>query len=154
METPHRRAPIYLGRRESRAKLRSAASDGNDMTPTSVTWVATNLMSARQVLLHDDSPNTASTDVYALEISGTFTVQPPYGAPVSGDNLHYILDASEFSVIGYGVNSTPVSLASLGTPETDSLTGITPISNSQWHYMYRRISGNKSNVAHIKIRSS
>jgi hypothetical protein len=117
------------------------AARAGDSTPASVQWVETTRGPANSVVMGAtiDSAD-ASTPVYALQITGNFTLKfasVPEGASLpTGSVLQAIVDPTTFHVYDYGVVKTAADMSSLGSPETDPLSGITPTSPSAWRAKY------------------
>jgi hypothetical protein len=94
----------------------------------SVTWVSTTIGAvdaATQRQLMQDT----TTQVYVMELSGSFTLNVPLprgSTAPSCDELTALLLASNFQQIGIECNyNAAPDLSILGTPETDSLAGLT-----------------------------
>ncbi len=80
--------------------------------------------------------------VYLLVITGgTFTdvgaKTAPGGTAPSGPVQTAIVTKSNWSVSGFGVGGRRPKLSSLGTPETDSLSGLKPMTQAQFQATYR-----------------
>lgn len=125
-----------------------AAADKNP-TPGSVTWVATNEQAAEAVIEGIPASNSIPTGgppVYVLAITGgNFTDVGAHSAPgrtvPSGTVLLAIVEQSDWTVFGGGVDvsgSAAPNLWSLGTPETDPLAGVRPMTDSQFRAKYRQ----------------
>jgi hypothetical protein len=124
-----------------------AAAAGNPH-PHSVTWVATTSDAASVVANGGtvSAANATGSPAYLLVVTGggDFTVYgarvPPGATAPRGPTLVIIVDQTSWQMDGGGVNfvgAPPLDLASLGTPETDSLVGITPMSFSQFIAKYK-----------------
>jgi len=124
-----------------------AAAAGNPH-PHSVTWVATTFGAASVVANGGtvSSANATGSPAYVLVVTGggDFTFYGAHGPPgetaPTGPTLVIIVDQTSWQMDGGGVNfagAPPLDLASLGTPETDSLAGITPMSFSQFSVKYK-----------------
>ena len=80
--------------------------------------------------------------VYLLVITGgTFTdksaIMAPGGTVPSGPVQAAIVMPSNWSVSGFGVGGPGhPNLSSLGTPETDSLSGLRPMTQAQFQAKY------------------
>jgi hypothetical protein len=107
-----------------------AAAEG-DPTPVQVTWVATRNAEANDVLGHSGGDATL---VYALEITGQFlpnSFSVAAGSKLSGGtDLQLVVQRSGFVASTIGLSDTLPSLSSLGSPETDSLAGLSPITGA------------------------
>lgn len=142
------KAPLSaLAREIDQFAVDQAAAAGN-RHPQSVAWVATTDEAATAVF-NGGTPSAADDGgppVYALVITGggDFTDHGRGGSSdgtvPSGPTLVVIVDQSSWQMDGGGVNfagAPPPELASLGTPETDSLVGITPMSFAEFSAKYK-----------------
>jgi len=115
-------------------------------SPASVAWVETTRGAANTAIMQSTTDtSTSSEDVYALEIydggSGPGYPQPAGdhfpGAPAR--TYHYLLviaTTSNLQLTDIGFSTTDPTLASLGTPTTDSLSGISPGSMAKLRSTY------------------
>jgi hypothetical protein len=136
------KATTYLAAEIDQYAVDYAASDG-DATPSNVTWVASNRKVANGALFNDNNmpDSMAVVPVYVLEITGNFVetyarVPPGATAPI-GTVLKLIVLQSSFLTVDRGLSDTDPSLASLGTPEVDSLSGIAPMSDQAWSAKFK-----------------
>jgi hypothetical protein len=132
-----------VARAVDQAAVDLASHNGNS-SPQSVTWIATTQDAA--VTAFNNPPGGATpvqggAAVYALVITGgEFTMYSASrlnaGPPPTGSVFVAILSQTDFSSLGGGVGNVPQSLASLGSPETDSLVGIAPETFAKFHSQY------------------
>jgi hypothetical protein len=105
------------------------ATWAGDPSVSSVTWVRSTRGAVNAALGEAPGPN-ASNALYVIELSGNFTlnVSVPFGdsAPVC-DELVAALSAATYATVEYEctINKPAPDLGILGTPETDSLSGVT-----------------------------
>jgi hypothetical protein len=124
-EVPGDRPAVHAGLSAEIDQLAvNAAAAHGDSTPQSVTWLTSTRGSADALIGNDIVSSTVP--VYVLEVSGDFRLRPD--SSLSGVNLWYIISINPFRVTDFGLNNAPVALTSLGSPEVDSLQGISPIS--------------------------
>jgi hypothetical protein len=112
------------------------AAGSGDPNVASVTWVpAPSRAEAGGALM--DSPGLEGHDpVYALEMRGSFVNNAlvpltPSTLNESAPVLVMIIDAKNMLVTDWGLQAYWADLSSLGSPETDSLVGLTPSSRSR-----------------------
>jgi hypothetical protein len=126
-----------------------ATANGNS-TPQSVTWVASTFNGAENLMNggpNADTPVSGAFPVYVLVITGgDFTMsgasELKAGPAPEGTVLFEVIKQSNWSWSGSGVgDSDSYGLSTLGTPETDSLAGITPDSAAQFA---RRFTGRRT----------
>jgi hypothetical protein len=113
------------------------ASYFGNPSPTSVTWVEAPANQATALLSHGGI--SATQNVYALQVSGgagfSKSVSVPSGmqpASAGGPILIAFVDPTTWQLIGFGFSEGVGDVSSLGTPETDSLVGITPVSRQDF----------------------
>lgn len=119
----HQRSVV--ARRIDQIGLNAAASVG-DSHVQSVTWVKSDLASAERAI---SAGVTSDQPVYVLQVQGHFVAKVSTGLPDSRPSpftvILMVLDLGLHPLIA-GSSDTPLSLDRLGTPETDSLAGMTP----------------------------
>ena len=114
-----------------------AAGVGNP-TPARVTWVTTTATAGADFLNGAAHPSSGGPPVYVLEVEGgTFTWVGSHDMEENptGPVLYLELTQGAWDVQGMGVGSpglAPIGLRQLGTPETDSLAGLKPMTELQW----------------------
>jgi len=113
------------------------AAGDRDSDPSTVTWVLTTVSAADQYVNGVTNPtNNASTSAIALVVQGGRFVATgehvkPGNPEASGTLLFAVVVQSNMDVVAQGVGvaingSSDPTLTELGTPETDSLSGISP----------------------------
>jgi hypothetical protein len=115
------------------------ATNAGDSSPSAVTWVATTRDQGNQVVSGDSTDGPNNPNVYVLEINGDFTLHvpvPPSAAEPSGTDLWVVVNATTMQTTDFGVNNSAAPLTSLGTPETDSLVGVTALTPSAFRAKY------------------
>jgi hypothetical protein len=124
------------------------SADAGVDSPSSVTWIATTRGAASSAIMQAVLGAIAGAQqVYALEIySGTsvYTASMPGlfdEPPAHSSYLLVIVDRSTFAVTDVGFAKTEASMAVLGSPETDSLSGITPLSAQKFQREFPDASG-------------
>ena len=133
--SPTRHARSTIAAQVDQFAVIMAAGSG-DSTPTKVTWVKTTLGPASRVISDTGLHGAArSIPVYAMEISGHFSLRSVEGQP-TGTDLWVVLARSNWETIGSGLMKTTPSMRALGSVETDSLAGISPISMTAWRTEY------------------
>jgi len=115
-------------------------------TPRTVSWVNTTFDAARAVIEESpQAPTAGGPRVYLLEVTGGSGFTLKYarnvgGAAPSGPLLLIVVDVTSWQAIGYAINKAgapaPLSLSELGASETDSLSGVNPISTVQFRTKY------------------
>jgi hypothetical protein len=106
------------------ARLQSvlaALSQANgEASPTNITAVGTDRVSALKVLSPGDVVNTAPVPVYVLSATGSFTGYgasfPRNAAPPTGRFLWVVVDAQTGEALDWGISPSAPNLASLGSP--------------------------------------
>jgi hypothetical protein len=107
-----------------------AANTGNDLAPTSISWVLTNYPAAFRDLFGGSNGGDSSDSAYAFVVQGKFQLDedsPPSnagGAPSSGTTLVFIADPSRWIVTDFGVQNTVPHLSVLGRVRTVHATTI------------------------------
>jgi hypothetical protein len=121
------------------------ASKSGDANPTQVSWVSTTLGAASSDIAGGGFGNQAASDipVYALEISGQFHL--PLSS-ADGTDLYLFVNQSTWTLLGYGVQDSLPSMQTLGSVQTDPLSGVSPTSMQVWRQKYH-VSGH-SRCAH------
>jgi hypothetical protein len=118
-----------------------AADEGTGgPAPTSVTWVAT-LQSAAEYVL-TQTAGSGGTPVYALQIEGHFVLDVPHpeGSRLPSGRVRIdIFTQDGWSDVSEGVGGILESEQSLGTPETDPLLGIKPLTPAQFHAKFPKL---------------
>ncbi|HEV8064304.1 MAG TPA: hypothetical protein VGP46_05710 [Acidimicrobiales bacterium] len=118
------------------------ASHFGDDHPTTVTWVAGNAALAQ--LLFPATATALSPQIYVLEVEGNYYLPAP-GSPLTGKVLVAFPSRSDWG----GAEGTPqVGLVPslqpeyrLGTPATDTLYGLSPMSPSAFVAKYKHVRG-------------
>jgi hypothetical protein len=113
-----------------------SAGDGNP-TPTTLVWGVCGPSTAN---FCNPGGHVAGTHLDVLEISGGsgFILGPGAEDPTArAPYLVVVIDSATWEVLEISYGGAENLSQSLSTPETDSLTGISPISPSAFHQRYR-----------------
>ena len=114
-----------------------SANDGNS-TPTTLVWGVCGSSTAQ---FCNPGGYVAGTHLDVLELSGGsgFLIGPGADAPPNARAPYVVvvIDSATWEVLEISYGGAENLSQSLSTPETDSLTGISPISPSAFHQRYR-----------------